>query len=271
MNILVSLDKNYTMPLRVMLKSLFLNNPATSFTIYLLHSDIPAGEIKSIETFCHIHKSALQEVPIPEAFFAEAPVNRYYSKAMYYRLLAHLLLPGEIDRALYLDPDILILNPVENLYNSPVDDWLYAACIHSGFSGISDYVNKIRLSNYEAEGYFNSGVLLMNLQRLRNEVSKEDIYQFVANHKGELILPDQDVLNGLYGSRILSLDDSLYNLDARRLDVHWLLGDKNLDWIMANTVVLHFCGKSKPWEKNKIGPFASLYKHYMQLAAREQI
>ena len=36
----------------------------------------------------------------------------------------------------------------------------------------------------------------------------------------------------------------------------------------ANTAILHFCGKRKPWNKAYVGRFGVLYKHYMQLAAR---
>lgn len=41
-----------------------------------------------------------------------------------------------------------------------------------------------------------------------------------------------------------------------------------MDWVMRNTVVLHFCGKKKPWTSNYAGRFGALYKHYMRLAEK---
>ena len=43
-------------------------------------------------------------------------------------------------------------------------NYIYAAASHVSDKSITDIVNKLRLNNFEAEGYFNSGVLLMNLE-----------------------------------------------------------------------------------------------------------
>lgn len=72
-----------------------------------------------------------------------------------------------------------------------------------------------------------------------------------------MILPDQDILNALYGSMILPVDDSILNYDARQFEEYWLdsQGVKDMDWVMDNTVILHFYGKIKPWQKEYIGFF----------------
>lgn len=82
----------------------------------------------------------------------------------------------------------------------------------------------------------------------------------------KLILPDQDILNALYGSRILPLDDTVYNYDPRDYDTYLLLsgGEKTMTWIMEHTAVLHFCGRFKPWKPNARGRFVSLYKYFCQ-------
>lgn len=62
---------------------------------------------------------------------------------MYYRLLASKFLPVELERILYLDPDILVLNPVSELYWTDLDGDLYAAAPHD-FISIKE-INRIRL------------------------------------------------------------------------------------------------------------------------------
>lgn len=272
MNILVTLDQNYLPPLRVMLKSLFENNTGETFKIYMLHADIPDSELDKLGRFCHAHGSSLEEVRISDEAFSEAPVFRHYTKAMYYRLLAFQLLPGHLDKILYLDPDILVLNHVRPFYDLDMSNYLYAGATHTPFVGITKYVNQIRLGNTDLEEYFNSGVLMMNLERHRQEILAQDIFDYVKKYENMLILPDQDVINALYGAKILPVDDTIYNYDARSYTIYNLLsgGEYDLDWVIQNTVFLHFCGKAKPWHKAmNTNKFAALYKHYMVRADRE--
>lgn len=269
MNILVTLDKNYLPPLRVMLTSLFNNNPGEIFKIFMLHEDIPDGDLRALDKFCRARGSSLAAVRVGPEDFSGAPVFRYYTRAMYFRLLAFRALPDNIDKILYLDPDILVINPVRPLYDLDVSDYLYAGAMHSAYGNITKYLNQIRLGNTELEAYFNSGVLLMNLSGQRKEVSERDIFKYVNENKDLLILPDQDVINALYCKKILPVDDTVYNYDVRHYPIYKLLNDeKSLDWVMNNTVFLHFCGKNKPWNQAAANKFAVLYKHYMVLAER---
>ena len=270
MNILVTLDRNYLPPLRVMLGSMYLNDPGETFDVYLIGDGLTAEDLAGLERLCGT-RGALHPVTVPEDLFAAAPVVRYYSRAMYYRLLAAQLLPADLDRVLYLDPDILIINPLRPLYETEFQGELMAAATHTGLlSGISDPMNRLRLANYEAEAYYNSGVLVMDLRAMRREVRPEEIFRYAREHEDLLILPDQDILNGLYGARIREVDDGLWNYDARRFDRYLLVsqGEMDMDWVMDHTAVLHFCGKRKPWHKSYRGRFSALYKHYQRLLER---
>jgi len=271
LNILVTLDRNYLVPLRVLLCSLFLNNPGEVFDIYLISDDLDKQQLSDVDALCARYAACLHLIPVGKDCFADAPTLRYYSKAMYYRLLAADLLPESLDRILYLDPDMLVINPLRPLYDTPLDGYLYGACIHAGLMNISKPLNQLRLSTYEAEGYFNSGMLLMNLNVIRQEVRAQDIFDYADKYRQLLILPDQDILNGLYGAKILPLDDMLWNFDPRQYREYLLAssGERNMDWIIRNTAILHFAGKKKPWHKSCPGRFTPLYKHYMQLTKRQ--
>lgn len=269
-NLLVTLDKNYLPPLRVLLKSLFSNNDGEVFRIFMLHSNIPDEECDRLDSFCRAHGSSLSAVQVPDEAFADAPILGHYTKAMYYRLLAFQLLPQDIKKILYLDPDILVLNSVRPLYEIDIKDYLYAAAMHSAYGSITKYLNQIRLQNPNLEGYFNSGVLLMNLENQRREISDKELFEYVEQYHNLLILPDQDAINALYGEEILPVDDTVYNYDVRHYVIYNLTsgGEKDLEWVINNTVFLHFCGKNKPWHKTGINKFTALYKHYMVLTER---
>ena len=269
-NILVTLDGKYLPVLGPMLKSLFLNNLGEMFHVYLIHQGLCEEKLAPARELCRRHLASLLPLEAPEELFADAPTPFHYSKAMYYRLLAHKILPRDLDRVLYLDPDVLVINSIRTLYDMDVTRHLFAAAAHTGLVDVTTYINNVRLGTPSAQSYYNSGVLLMNLRKHRKAVSADDIFACVKKRGSELLLPDQDVLNILYGSDILPLDDSLYNFDVRRYGEHFLKseGEKDMDWMMRNTVVLHFCGKNKPWNKGYRGRFGLLYKHYQRLAER---
>lgn len=268
-NILVTLDSTYLKPLRVMLQSLFLNNPHRNFKIFIMHSEIKTEELHLLEQFIHVNGSKLFSIQVDGKHFQDAPVLMHYTKEMYYRLLAFKFLPKDLNRILYLDPDILVLNSVDELYEMDMEDNLFAAASHEKIS-IKE-INQIRLLPYELDAYYNSGVLLMNLKEHRKVIKEDDIFKFVEENKKKLILPDQDILNALYSKYIKKLDETIYNYDARFYSYYKLISNDKLDmdYVINHTVFLHFCGKKKPWKQNYSGRFHALYKHYDKMAFSE--
>ena len=270
-HILVTLNENYLYPLKVMLRSFADNNPGRPFTVHLIHSGLRKADLVQLEALLAAEGNLLDVITVPENFFADAPTLKHYTREMYYRLLAYRLLPPDLDRVLYLDPDIVVLNPIEPLYGMDLGDHFFAAAEHADLA--MREVNRLRLKNPEAKGYFNTGVLLMNLDLLRREADTAAIISYIQENHDRLLLPDQDVLNALFGHRVCKLDFFRYNFDARRLALYRLKYDPELDvdWINGNTVFLHYCGKRKPWHKNYIGNLGFFFDNYARrLAQAEQ-
>lgn len=264
-DLLVTFDKNYIKPFQVMLKSLASSNPQENFRIWLLHSAIPDGDLKALAEYCSGHSMTLTPIQINRSFFANAPVSRQYPQEMYYRLLAPVLLPDSLDKILYIDPDILVINAVRPLWEMQLGESVFAAASHSSIFEFINDVNMIRLG--KEHDYYNTGILLIDLIKARKVVKAEDIYGCVREQMDMLLLPDQDVFNLLYGAYTLQLDDSIWNYDARYFSAYLLKseGKCNIDWVMQNTVFLHFCGRQKPWKSKSSNRFFALYKHYMNL------
>lgn len=267
-NLLVTFDRNYIPPFRVLLKSLTVNNPEELFHVWLLHSAIPEQDLDALHEYCAQQRVALTPIQVERALFQNAPISKQYPQEMYYRLLAPLLLPEDVDRALYIDPDILTLNPLRPLWEMNLMGNTFAAASHTGVFDVMNDVNRVRLG--KDHDYYNSGVMLMDLARARQLVKAEDIFDCVRERAGELLLPDQDVFNFLYGDYTRQLPDEIWNYDARYYSAYLLRSEGlcDMDWVMANTVFLHFCGKKKPWGASSSNRFAALYKHYMSLASR---
>mgnify|MGYP001863407201 FL=1 len=268
MELLVTVDKNYIPPLQVMLTSLYMNNPGEKVELYLLHSRLQEKELEPLEKQCGRLGYKFFPVKIEDSWFSQAPVTKQYPREMYYRLLAPCFLPQKLHRILYLDPDILVINSLRPLWETDMKGRLFAAAAHTGKTNLANNINQVRLGT--THKYFNSGVLLINLDQGRKEILPEEIFQYAGEHAKELLLPDQDILNAVFGSRTLELDDYLWNYDARNYSTYLLRsgGVCDMDWVMGNTGILHFCGKTKPWQAGYIHRFGILYKHYMQINRR---
>ena len=266
MDILVSLDENYMRQLCVMLTSVYLNNPGISCNIYLIHRGIPEKKLSALSSSLERIGYSLAPILIDDKLFSDAPVMKQYPQEMYYRLLAAKLLPKELKKILYLDPDVLVANSLERLWSLDIGNCLFAAAAHTGKTELANNINRIRLKT--DNDYFNSGVLLMNLELCRKEIDPEEIFSYVKEHSSSLLLPDQDVLNALYWDRIRKIDDFIWNYDARNYSNYLLrsFGKADTAWVMSHTAVFHFCGKAKPWKEHYSYRFGILYRHYMQLS-----
>lgn len=267
-DLLTTLNENYLPQLRVLLTSVLLNNPGERFRLYLIHRGIAPERLETLSAQCARQEIEFYPVTVDDALFADAPTTRQYPQEMYYRLMAAQLLPEELERVLYLDPDILVINPLRPLWETELGDKLFAAAAHTGKTEIANDVNRLRLGTEHK--YYNSGVLLIHLAACRQEIHLEEIFSYAEQHAKELLLPDQDILNALYGSRTLELDDYIWNYDARKYSSYLFRssGEADVDWVMTHTAILHFCGRAKPWKKVYNHRFGLLYKHYIRLADR---
>lgn len=271
MNFLFSIDDRFVKQFKTTLLSIYYNSRKGHHNVYVLQKE-PLKQAKEVQQFCQQLEMTYYPLLV-EDDFQGAPVSKRYPEAIYYRLLAWKYLPEDVKKILYLDADILCLNNLGPLYDLDISEYLYGAASHANLTNVTTVINKVRLKSYESEGYFNSGVLLMNIAQIKDEVKSEDIYQFIEENKLTLFLPDQDILNGLYGERIVAIPDEVYNYDVRKNATYEVLskGKWDLDWVIEQTVFLHFCGKDKPWYDNYKGRFSSVYKHYYHKANDQSI
>ncbi|MCX8736207.1 glycosyltransferase family 8 protein [Lactobacillus sp. B4026] len=268
--ILVTIDQNYIKPLEVMMYSMKLNNMEQNFCIWLIHDNIADSALRNLTKYGEQIGMQVKTVAMNNNItFPDSLLNLHdYPKEMYFRLLSGQVLPASLHRVLYLDPDILVINSLRKLWELDLAGNMFAAAVHEGLTDIMSSINNIRLGT--TTGYFNSGIMLMDLDEMRKKVKIEDITAAIEKNHDTLILPDQDILNYLYGEDILKIPETLWNYDARAYSVYLArsTGDCNIEWVMENTSILHFCGKPKPWQKEKHSRFKALYLNYQQMTNR---
>ncbi len=255
MNILVTLDKNYVPHLNVMLYSLKKHHSDCHLHLYVLHSSLSEKDVSETREII----DNLTLVDATDIALDDAPTTSRYPREIYYRIFASRYLPDYIDKILYLDPDIIVNGRLDALYNLDIRDYFFAAASHIG--SFVRAINGIRLDMEEKAPYINSGVMLMNLNKLRAEQSYEEVFAFIDKYKSILVLPDQDIISSLYGTKILAVDTFRYNM-TEKLFMHHSPFEKSLtlDWIRENTSIIHYCGRNKPWKENYTGYLDVFYK-----------
>lgn len=257
MNVLVTLDKNYIPYLNVMITSLLNHNKDSYFYIYLLHSSIEEEDVTVTRSILET-KGELIMINAEDINLEGAPTTSRYPKEIYYRIFAAKYLPDTIDRILYLDPDIIVNGSLKKLYDLPLENYFFAAASHTG--AFLRKFNEIRLDMEDEALYINSGVMLMNLELLRKEQNVEDVFEFIEKRKNQLILPDQDIISSLYGTRIYALDTFIFNMTENLFRMHAPFEKKlDLEWVENNSVIIHYCGRNKPWKETYVGVLNKFY------------
>jgi len=169
----------------------------------------------------------------------------YYSLAIFFRLFIAQLYP-DYDRAIYLDSDIVVLGDIScffdidlenNVLGAIVDDVIYAN------KDLRFYVNNAVGINYKK--YFNSGVLLIDLNEFRAQNILEKFLRLVECYNFETIVPDQDYLNILCENKVKFIDKSW---DRMAIDENYS-GDLNL---------IHYNNYFKPWNSDGV-PYARFF------------
>ncbi len=246
MNILVTIDANYSDVLIRMLKTLVASN-RDEFDVYIAHSSLTFTDLTYIQNGVDCGRIKLHPIKIASELFDGAHFTKRISKETYYRLLLFEYLPQDVHRILYLDPDIAVLNSVRLLYNIDFGDMVFAGAGHT--RGVIKAFNRMRLNLGRHSDYINAGVLMINVDNMRKSITADEIFSYISKKGRTLYQADQDVINALFKDKIISINPCFYNLD----EATYKRNSLDLGWVKQNTVFVHYNGKNKPWKPNYRG------------------
>lgn len=253
MNILVTLNKNYLKQLAVLLLSILKSNVRINLNVFIISKDLGEDEIDYLKETVKSDDIEYNLVNFDDSLLVGSPTSSRYPLEIYYRIFAAKVLPEDVDKVLYLDPDIVVINSLKELYETEFDDHYFVGATH--IRNALTAFNRFRVNQKQGVPYINTGVMLINIKRLREEQVVEDVYRFINKYKALLTLPDQDVIFGLYGDKIKLIDFLIYNLSDRTLKKYNKVEKTvhDVDWVRDNSVIIHYCGRNKPWKPNYRG------------------
>lgn len=249
--IFFSSDDNYIPFLSVAINSLISNaSKEYNYEIIILNSGLSSDNMEKISKYDKENIKIKFEDVRPKikdiVKDLELRLRDYYSISIFYRLFIPSLFK-EYKKAIYLDADIVLVDDISKLYNEEIDEFLVA--------GVPDEVvnNNVYFREYsvksldlEPGNYFNSGVLLMNLEKFREEKIEEKFLHILSKYNFDVIAPDQDYLNFLCKGKVKYINrgwDRMPNPDET-------FNDNDLH-------LIHFNMFQKPWNYDNV-----LYEEY---------
>lgn len=259
-NIAMATDNNYAYPTIVSMTSILENKKHnTKIDFYIMLSGDFNEDIKTkIMSLQDKYSNCRITLVDMKDKFKGLHTSAHITTAAYYRLSLASLFPN-LDKILYLDTDILVIKDLSELYNYNLDNY-YLAGVLATQSNIAEgnikrriarpkrdyYLKKFGIENYKTH-YINDGIALFNLAKIRKDSLEPKLVECATKYKHKN--HDQDVLNIVCYDSILNIPN-LYN----KLPHLCKLNEQ---------VIIHFFGKTKPWNDDKVA-LADLWWQYAE-------
>jgi lipopolysaccharide biosynthesis glycosyltransferase len=229
--------------------------------VHFLHRDgLSAGAIDLLKQMLDASGTPLQTYAISDEMVRQK-IGESRPYAYWYRLLFPELAP-DLDKVLYLDCDIIVVDDLMPLWRMDISDYLWGAVCNPLYPSMEPWpLSDLGLPTLG--DYVNSGMLLMNLARMREERVIEKIRGYVSQH-AKINCPDQDTINALFYRQCLmlhprwNLQTTFYELAPRQIPVP----AEQIREALANPAIVHFISISKPWHYLSRHPLRHLYAQY---------
>ena len=265
-HLVCTIDENYMQHCCVMLASLFTNNKEHCFYVHIIVNKPDYGDFEELGNFIKSKQHVFRFYSVNEQILSSAPISHHVSLATYYRILMPELLDNTIHKVLFLDSDLLVRHSVRDFWNIDIQSYALAAVKEN-----STVEYKRNLSIPDSYGYFNAGVLLVNLDFWRKNEIPRKLIEYIAQNSSKLISWDQDALNAvlynscLYLSPVWNVTNSYFvinNPSDFDISVTDLAAARN------SPAIVHFTGSRKPWQYGNRHPYRKEYFYYLKLTSQ---
>lgn len=274
-SIVLAADKNYFYQLMVTMTSILeTKNPDTDVEFYIfIDQDYTQQDKDRIDSFLASKDvTAAHFLDVSDVYADTDTHHDRITTAAYYRLKIPSSLPDH-NRCLYLDVDTLVMTDLTGMYERNLEDSYLMGVLAAGYQEDENYkCHKAKILGIpNMDTYLNSGVLVFNLARMRQDNLEARFDQLLAE---EFPDHDQDILNAAcYGAIKLlppeynamtkyEFEDDFYETD-KAIPKCW----SKWEWDKARKepTIVHFADQDKPWTNFAV-PFAKEWWHYAEVA-----
>ena len=269
MHIVFACDSNYAQHATVAMTSILRQTEhPEAVRFYILDDAIDTPVKEKITATVRAHRADVQFCTVDATQFQDFFVSGQLSRAAYFRLEMGNLLPADVHKVIYLDCDLIVRADIRGMWDFDMQGKPLAAVPDFGIMASSkDWKKKqVSLGVKPDDLYFNSGVLVVDLDAWRANDAGRRIERLAAEHDYQH--HDQDALNEFFYRNWTPLP-----LRWNVIPPVWYLFLKVLvrarfrrPAIEArqNIAILHYAGGYKPWEYDRYPAFNPDYYDCLQ-------
>lgn len=249
-NVVYITDSNYVYPTKISLCSLAANSSPTSFyNVYIIAVNLNDHQIQLFKSLSSEHFKIFVLCETNRRFDFIQAEHAHVSKAALLKFELPQIL-SDCEKVIYIDGDTLILDDLCILFRQDLKDNYVAA--------VSDMYIVKKLSRnriFQHENYFNSGMMLINLDLWRAHNISKKLIQNKLQEKEHLFM-DQDALNSVLGEKTLYLSPK-YNFlsviseefNCNEIADFYAESSEKILQYKSCPVIMHLANiQSKPWK-----------------------
>ena len=273
MDILYTFDDNFVPQAAASILSVCENNTEERIVFHVIGKNIADQNKEQLTAMVRAKGQQIRwtEMNSIREMFAFRYDTGSWDDIILVRLILDRVLPGTVDRILYLDGDTMVRSSLRDLWEKDLSGYALGAVMETTVTE----ERKKMLGLSDTDGYVNSGVLYVNLRYWRENNISDALIRFYRDNQERIMAPDQDVLNAVLKGKILFLPFSynycntftFYPYRALRKIAapvsNFPVEKEYRIWIKA-PVIVHFLGEERPW---RIGNRHEYTPEYMQYCA----
>lgn len=275
MNVIYASDDNYAWLMGISMISLFENNrECQEINVYLFGDKISLNNEVKLNQAAKQYGRKLEIIDVNKLNLPDKLYSGRYPKSAFSRLFAFDLLPKEIDRVLYLDCDIIVDGCINELYNHTMEDkiiWAVKDCVSKAY--------KLKIGIKGDGIYINTGVMLMNLRKMRQFPMLDRISEFVGRYSGVMDYADQEIINGIFQGEfgilppqwnvMTQFNQYSYNQLKWIRHPHHYYTEEEVEYAKRHARLFHYTTcmlNVRPWYENSGLNNAHVFNRYLRLS-----
>ncbi|MBD2346779.1 glycosyltransferase family 8 protein [Anabaena subtropica] len=263
-------DDNFSMPLAATTRSVVAHLTGKQhLALYIIDGGISRVNKNRIIQNLKSEQVSITWLKVRKSNLKNLQTSSSITVTAYYRILIPELLPATIEKAIYIDSDVIVRNSLQELWNIEIDDNYLLAIPDMG----APYVSSPRgLINYKELGinpdckYFNSGVLVMNLKKWRKEATSQKIFEYLDKYKKYIRWHDQDAMNAILAGQWKTIDSRWNQMPYLFKYPSWQdspFSEEEYNKLVHHPFIIHFSSRDKPWHDNCNHPEKHLFFEYL--------
>lgn len=265
--IVTAADEHYAPFLGVMLTTL-LENTSKRLPIhfYVIDDDIsPISKRKLYSIVSKLSERAtIQFIKTDKSLYKNCLISDHITITAYLRIsLPDIVKNCEAKKVLYIDADTFVISDIRQLYQIDLEEKVIGAVIDPG----QTKALKERLRVDSEDYYFNSGILVVNLEEWEKANVTEKTLNFLTNHSDKILYHDQDALNAVLHDQWKSVHPQ-WNMQSSLIFKKYQAPDEQYRSLYQEAIkfpsIIHFTGHDKPWNTLRNHPYQNVYMNKLK-------